>query len=92
MARGGRRGIRAWVLCATLAAIIGAPATPAAALLRYGPLQLSGSVDSQTLLRSSEIYEWQFVQNRNTALLRVDYAWGEEVQRGRLHLSVGVTF
>src|SRR4029453_11900952 len=42
---------------------------------RYGPLELSGSLDSQTIFRSSEIDEWQFVQNRNTALLRVDYDW-----------------
>jgi Protein of unknown function (DUF1302) len=80
MARGGRRSNCVWVSWAILAAAIIVLATPAAALLRYGPLELSGSVDSQTLLRSAEIDQWQFVQNRNTALLRFEYNW---LQNGR---------
>ncbi len=69
-------------LAAVVTLIIGAALVPAArATLDYGPLQLSGSVDSQTLLRVSEIDQWQFVQNRNTALLRLDYRW---FQNGKL--------
>ena len=56
-------------------------AAPVHATLRYGPIELSGSVDSQTLMRSTEIDQWQFVQNRNTALIRLDYEW---LQKGRL--------
>ena len=51
------------------------------ATLRYGPIELSGSVDSQAWLRSTEIDQWQFIQNRNTALLRLDYEW---LQNGKL--------
>jgi hypothetical protein len=52
-------------------------APPARATLKYGPIELSGSVDSQTLLRVTQINEWQFIQNRNTALFRLDYDWLE---------------
>jgi hypothetical protein len=55
-------------------------AGPAGATMKYGPIELSGSVDSQTLLRSTEIDQWQFIQNRNTALIRLDYNW---LQNGR---------
>jgi hypothetical protein len=50
------------------------------AAIEYGPLVLSGALDSQTLLRSPSIDEWQFVQNRNTALLRAELTW---FQNGR---------
>jgi hypothetical protein len=50
-------------------------ALPAHATLRYGPVEVSGSVDSQTLIRTISLDEYQFVQNRNTALLRLDYNW-----------------
>ncbi len=57
-------------------------AEPAAqATVKYGPLELSGSVDTQNLLRASSIEEWQFIQNRNTALIRLDYEW---LQKGKL--------
>src|SRR5205085_1898539 len=52
-------------------------AHPALATIKYGPIQLSGSVDSQTLIRTISLDQYQFVQNRNTALLRLDYDWLE---------------
>jgi hypothetical protein len=88
MDRGGRtgqwEGAKRWhrlfgVLAIIAVAVAWAP--PARATLRYGPIELSGSVDSQTLLRSTHIDEWQFVQNRNTALIRLDYEW---LQSGKL--------
>jgi hypothetical protein len=48
---------------------------PAHSTLKYGPIEISGSVDSQTLGRANEIDEWQFIQNRNTALVRFEYEW-----------------
>jgi hypothetical protein len=50
-------------------------AEAAFATLKYGPIELSGSVDSQSLFRSTQIDQWQWIQNRNTALLRLDYDW-----------------
>jgi hypothetical protein len=61
--------------------LVGALAPPARATLKYGPIELSGSVDSQTLIRTSQIDNLQFIQNRNTGLLRLDYDW---LQNGKL--------
>src|SRR5262245_33424564 len=74
---------RTYALSAVVAALVlaSALASPARATLRYGPIEISGSVDSQTLLRSTQIDQWQFVQNRNTALVRLDYEW---LQSGKL--------
>ena len=69
------------VHAAALALAVVAGIQPAGATLKYGPVELSGSVDSQTLLRTSNIDNWQFIQNRNTALLRLDYDW---LQNGKL--------
>ncbi|MBX3028004.1 hypothetical protein KF840_24210 [bacterium] len=56
-------------------------AHPARATIKYGPIQLSGSVDSQTLVRTISVDQYQFIQNRNTALLRLDYDW---LEKGKL--------
>jgi hypothetical protein len=84
MARCGRatrwgRGSSAVIVALVITALLIAPALapPAHATLKYGPIQLSGSVDSQSLFRSNQIDEWQFIQNRNTALFRLDYDWLE---------------
>jgi hypothetical protein len=64
-----------------VAVIAGAFVRPAGASMKYGAIELSGSVDSQNLFRASEIDEWQFIQNRNTALFRLDFDW---LQNGKL--------
>jgi hypothetical protein len=72
-----------WISGAVLVTLglLGPGARPAGATLRYGPVQISGSVDSQTWVRHRSISEYQFVQNRNTALLRLDY---DMFQNGKL--------
>jgi len=54
--------------------------TPATATMRYGPLQVSGNLETQNLVRDSSIDSAQFIENRNTIRLRVDYDW---LQNGR---------
>lgn len=49
--------------------------TPALATQKFGPLELSGNLESQNLVRHSSIDSAQFVQNRNTFRLRLDYDW-----------------
>lgn len=39
---------------------------------RYGPLQVSGSLETQNLLRHPDIDQWSFIQQRNTLRLRFD--------------------
>jgi hypothetical protein len=47
----------------------------AAALPRYGPLEVSGSISAQQLTRFNPAYDtYAFVQQRNTVKLRVDYS------------------
>ncbi len=49
--------------------------------MRYGPLEVSGNLETQNLLRHATPNEFNFVQNRNTFRLRVDYDW---LQNGKL--------
>ncbi len=80
-----RRGrVEGWRISGAVLVTLGLlflAAGPAGATLKYGPLQLSGSVDTQTWVRHRSIGEYQFVQNRNTALLRLDY---DMFQNGKL--------
>jgi hypothetical protein len=55
--------------------------TPAQATQKFGPLELSGNLETQNLVRDSSINSAQFIQNRNTFRLRVDYDW---LQNGKL--------
>jgi len=53
----------------------------ASALPAYGPFQVSGNVQSQTLLRHPDIDTFKFIQNRNTLRLRLDYRM---IDKGKL--------
>jgi hypothetical protein len=64
-----RWGFTAPAIGLVLLGLSGAP--PALATLKYGPIELSGSVDSQTLIRTISIDEYQFIQNRNTGVAAV---------------------
>src|SRR5512139_665025 len=48
------------------------------ALPAYGPMQLSGNLQSQTLIRHPDVDKYQFIQNRNTLRLRFDYEWAKD--------------
>jgi hypothetical protein len=47
---------------------------PASALPRYGPLEVSGNISAQQLIRHPDADVYSLVQQRNTFKLRVDYA------------------
>src|SRR5262245_34686104 len=47
--------------------------SPAFGFRRYGPFELTGSVSAQNLVRNSDIDRLAFVQQRNTAKIRLDY-------------------
>jgi hypothetical protein len=57
--------------------------------MKYGPIELSGSADSQNLIRATNVDKWGFVQNRNTGLIRLDYDW---LQSGKLMDRFDVPF
>jgi len=46
---------------------------------KFGPFEISGNLQSQELVRHPDWDQYQFIQQRNTARIRVDWAW---VQRG----------
>jgi hypothetical protein len=54
---------------------------PAGATEKYGPLEISGNLETQNLVRDPSLDKFQFIQNRNTFRLRFDYDW---LQKGRL--------
>jgi hypothetical protein len=54
---------------------------PTTATQRFGPVQLSGNLQSTNLVRHLDERTHQYVQNRNTVRLRLDYDW---IQQGRV--------
>jgi hypothetical protein len=62
---------------------------PAQGTLRFGDLQVSGNVQSQNLVRTPDASTWEFIQNRNTARLRLDYDW---LQAGKFITKYNVPF
>jgi hypothetical protein len=55
--------------------------SPVHATERFGPLELSGNIQSQNIVRNPDVDEYHFVQQRNTFRARVEWAW---LQRGKL--------
>lgn len=53
--------------------------TVASATQKFGPLELSGNLQSQELIRHPDPSTYQFIQQRNTMRVRVDWEW---IQRG----------
>jgi Protein of unknown function (DUF1302) len=88
MARRGR-SMWGWGWVVLIAAVLGIAVQPAAATIKYGPLQISGSVDSQNLVRNRSETDYQFIQNRNTFLLRFDWDW---LQGGKLADRIDIPF
>ena len=63
--------VLAWVVVAVSIGI----ADRAGATQTVGPLELSGNVQSQQLIRHPDVDQYYFVQQRNTLRVRVDYEW-----------------
>ena len=57
------------------------PTSFAEATLRFGDLQISGDLSAQNLVRHRSPSDYQFIQQRNTARVRLDYEW---LKRGKL--------
>jgi hypothetical protein len=53
----------------------------ALATIKYGPFQISGNLQAQNIIRHPDIEHYQFIQQRNTARVRFEYAW---LQKGML--------
>jgi hypothetical protein len=60
-----------------LATFLLARPSDVAATQKFGPLELSGNLQTQNLVRMPDASTYQFIQNRNVARLRLEYAWLE---------------
>ncbi len=75
----GRRQMPRWqqtVACAFTLLLLGSGV--AHATMKYGPLELSGNLQSQNIVRNPDIDEFHFIQQRNTMRFRVDWDWFEK--------------
>jgi len=83
---------RLWVI--VLAALVttvvlGVSPRSARATLRFGDLQISGNAQSQNLFRTPDASTWEYIQNRNTAHIRLDYDW---LQGGKFITKYDIPF
>jgi hypothetical protein len=66
------------VVALLVVATLRLPGPPGAgATQKFGPLEISGNLQSQNLARHLDASTWQYVQNRNVARLRLEYSWLE---------------
>jgi len=49
----------------------------ATATQKWGPVQLSGNIQSQNLIRTPDESTYKFIQQRNTAHIKLEYKWME---------------
>ncbi|HXJ36503.1 MAG TPA: DUF1302 family protein [Candidatus Eisenbacteria bacterium] len=61
----------------------------ARATQKFGPLEISGNLQSQNLMRMQDASNYQYIQNRNTAHLRLDYDW---LQGGKFMNNYDIPF
>jgi len=83
---------RLWliVLVGLVASVgVGVSPRPARATLRFGDLQISGNAQSQNLFRTPDASTWEYIQNRNTAHIRLDYDW---LQGGKFITKYDIPF
>ena len=64
-------------------------ATPVLATQKFGPIELSGNLQSQNIVRHPNAEEFQFIQNRNVARVRLDYDW---LQAGKFMGNYDIPF
>jgi hypothetical protein len=77
-------------VCAALAALVLVLAPGlAGATQRWGPVQLSGNLQSQNLIRHPDADDFHFIQNRNSVRLKLEYAW---LERGKFYGKYNIPF
>src|SRR5262245_14317439 len=79
-----RRRLGLWVLAVSIAF-----AVPASATMRFGPLQISGNLQSQNIVRTPDAQTFQFIQNRNVARIQLTYDW---LQGGKMMEHYDIPF
>ena len=62
---------------------------PAAGTQKFGPIQLSGNLQSYNLIRHPNESEYEFIMNRNVARVRFEYNW---LQAGKFYNKYDIPF
>src|SRR5690349_19787619 len=73
---------------ATLVVVLLA-ARPARATQKFGPIQLSGNLQSLNIVRTPDQNTFQYIMNRNVAHIRLDYDW---LQSGKFYNKYDIPF
>jgi hypothetical protein len=73
-----KREHRAFAYAAAVAVLFAAVPPDAGATQKFGPLELSGNVQSQQLVRHPDVDQFEFIQQRNTMHIRVDWKWKDK--------------
>src|SRR5213593_658099 len=66
----------------TLAVLFCLAPRPAPATQKFGPIQLSGNLQSANIARTPDVGTFQYIMNRNIAHIRLDYDW---LQSGKFY-------
>jgi hypothetical protein len=80
--------LRLGILALVFAVLAGAT-RHARATQRYGPLQLSGNLQTTSLIRHPDASTFEYVQNRNVARVRLDYNW---LEAGKFYNKYAIPF
>lgn len=81
---------RPWSAVLRLLAVLAVVAPGGAgATQKFGPLQISGNLQTQNLVRHPDESHFSFIQNRNTARIRLDYDW---LQGGKFYNKYNIPF
>jgi len=75
-----------WALAALALTTLVRPAT---ATQKFGPLQIAGNLQSQNLIRHPDETTFEYIQNRNTLHLQLDYDW---LQGGKAYNKYDIPF
>jgi hypothetical protein len=63
------------VVCTLLAGLLASFPREARATQKWGPLQLSGNLQTENLVRTPDASHYEFIMNRNTTHIQLDYDW-----------------
>src|SRR5215510_9620174 len=74
---------------ATFVVLSLSPPRPAGATQKFGPIQLSGNLQTLNLVRTPDQSTYQYIMNRNVAHIRLDYDW---LQSGKFYNKYDIPF
>src|SRR5262245_15568176 len=77
------------VAVATFVVLSLSPPRPAGATQKFGPIQLSGNLQTLNIARTPDQSEYQYIMNRNVAHIRLDYDW---LQSGKFYNKYDIPF